>query len=282
MLNKNNNKNLLLSIVIPAYNESDRISKTLDNYLSFFEKELKGRFEVVVVLNGCRDNTLEIVEGFAEKNQNLKYLNIKNPIGKGGAIIEGYKIAKGKDVTFVDADNSTEPIELYKLFQISNLYSHIDCIIGSRNLYGSVVEGKSRFRYVLSWGFNTFVNLLFNLKIRDTQCGAKIVSKKMIEKIMPELFTVDLAFDINLLIAIRRVGGNILELPIRWADEENGSIKNPIKSSIIMALSVIRLRLYYTPGKILYRILQPFGYLFWLVLLSKKERKFRRLPVLEL
>jgi glycosyltransferase involved in cell wall biosynthesis len=274
-------KSKALSIIIPAYNEANRIAKTLQEYLTFFNKNLKDEFEIIVILNGCKDKTLEVVESFAKQDESIKHVDIKNPIGKGGAVIEGYKTASAKDFAFVDADNSTTASELYKLFQTKNLYKNIDCIIGSRNLDGSIVKGKNSFRNFLSWGFNTFTNLLFNLNIKDTQCGAKIVSKKMIDKIIPDLFTSDLAFDINLLVAIKKNAGQILEMPIEWTDEENSSIKNPLKTSLVMALSVIRLRLYYTPGHILYKIFQPLGALIWLFLLSKRERKFRRLPILD-
>ena len=94
-----------LSVVIPAYNEEKRIHRTLDSYAKFFSKKVKD-FEIIVVLNNCNDNTLKIVKNF--KNKKIKYLNFKEAIGKGGAILEGFKVAKGDLIGFVDADMATK------------------------------------------------------------------------------------------------------------------------------------------------------------------------------
>ena len=87
---------MLLSIIIPAYNEAQRIGKTLKLYEEYFSQNYPNNYEILVVLNGCKDNTLEVVQSFQAKfPSSLKYLDIKEPIGKGGAIAEGFKIAKG-------------------------------------------------------------------------------------------------------------------------------------------------------------------------------------------
>src|SRR3989344_5442103 len=97
-----------LSIVIPAYNEEKRIGRTLDNYLNFFSKKIRN-FEIIVVLNGCKDNTFDIVKRFIKKSNKIRYLIFKENIGKGGAIVEGFKTARGDLIGFVDADMATPP-----------------------------------------------------------------------------------------------------------------------------------------------------------------------------
>ncbi|MBI5391537.1 glycosyltransferase, partial [Candidatus Woesearchaeota archaeon] len=84
-----------LSLLIPAYNEEKRIGKTLSLYLPFLTKKLQKEYELLVVLNGCKDNTLSAVKPFMKKYPQLRYKNIPQAIGKGGAIIEGFKLAKG-------------------------------------------------------------------------------------------------------------------------------------------------------------------------------------------
>src|SRR3989344_2149339 len=103
-----------LSIIIPAYNEEKRISRTLEYYISFFSRNIKD-FEIIVVLNGCKDHTLAIVKKFINKNKNVKYLDFKEAIGKGAAIVEGFKKARGDLVGFIDADMATLPNAFYDL-----------------------------------------------------------------------------------------------------------------------------------------------------------------------
>ena len=94
----------MLSIIIPAYNEENRIKPTLQAYLDFFKDK---DIEIIVIMNGCTDNTLEVVRSL--NSPKINYINIPEAIGKGGAIIEGFKIAKGNLISYVDADNSTKP-----------------------------------------------------------------------------------------------------------------------------------------------------------------------------
>src|SRR3989344_7811527 len=170
-----------LSIIIPAYNEETRIGKTLENYTSFFNKNLKN-YEIIVVLNGCVDNTLEIVNKIANKNKTLKILEFKEKIGKGGAIKEGFKLAKGDLIGFVDADSSTSPEEFLKLY---NNISDYDGIIASRWMKGSVISKKQPFlRIIFGRVFNFIVNALFGFHYKDTQCGAKLFRKQAVEKII--------------------------------------------------------------------------------------------------
>jgi len=111
-------KNLYkLSLIIPAYNEEKRIRKVLDAYT----KSLEGiNYEIIVVCNGCKDGTEDIVRDFIKKtpSANVRVLVFEEKLGKGGAVIEGFKAAKGKFMGFVDADLSTSPQEFLKLVRI--------------------------------------------------------------------------------------------------------------------------------------------------------------------
>src|SRR3989338_8373541 len=102
-----------LSIVIPAYNEEKRIGKTLDQYLTYFTKNYKKDYELIVVLNGCRDNTRGVVEEFTRYPQ-LRILEFKEG-NKGRSVLEGFKTAHGDYIGFTDADESTSPEEYHKL-----------------------------------------------------------------------------------------------------------------------------------------------------------------------
>ena len=226
-----------LSIIIPAYNEEDRIKKTLEEYISYFKNY---QHEIIVIPNGCKDRTEEIVKLLSKKYKTIKYKTIKEPIGKGGAIKEGFKIAEGSLIGFVDADLSTKPEDFEEL--IKNI-KECDCIIASRYIKGAIVNPKQKFsRIIASRAFNLLVNFLFNLKIKDTQCGAKLFKKNVIKKIIPKLDITRWAFDVDLLFRIKKEGYKIKEFPTKWEDSLGSTLK--LKKAIPeMILSLTRLRL---------------------------------------
>lgn len=287
MQSKNQNQKFMptqidLTIIIPAYNEEDRIAPTLSSYLNYFEKLLTDRFEVIVVLNGCRDNTLNIVKSFQKDYPQVKFINCLAPIGKGGAIARGMQIAKGEFVGYSDADGSTNAQCFDKLYQtIHNFRSHCDCVIGSRNLANSIVSGKPQLRTIMSLGFRTGVNLLLKLNIKDSQCGAKLITRKALQEILPELVTGNLAFDVNLLLLLKRHKMHIMEMPIIWKDEQGSKIGHPLKTSIVMAFSVIRLWLMYLPFANLYQLLQPLGSQVWKLILTAEQIENRKIKLVD-
>src|SRR3989344_4932373 len=232
-----------LSIVIPAYNEEKRIGQTLKDYASFFNK-IKISYEIIVVLNGCRDNTLGVVKDVSKKNKFIRYVDIKEAIGKGGAIIEGFNTARGDLIGFVDADGSTSPESFNDLIEKIEYY---DGIIASRWIRGAKISYKQPFlKRVGSRGFNFLVRLLFNLRFKDTQCGAKLFKKQVIKEIVGELGITKWAFDINLIYSVKRKGYRIKEIPTEWSAAP-ASHFNLFKAAPEMFLGLIRLRLMYSP-----------------------------------
>jgi glycosyltransferase involved in cell wall biosynthesis len=241
-----------LLLLIPAYNEEARIGPVLRDYVRYFREHYSGEFRLVVVLNGCRDRTLDVVKAAAAEVGGIEWLDCPSPIGKGGALIEGLKLAPQTDVIgYVDADGATPPRAFHDL--VRHLPGH-DCVIGSRWLPESKLgEAQPLKRRIASRLFHICVEAFFWMHIRDTQCGAKVVRREAIERIHSGLRTADLAFDINLLYCLRRAGFRILELPTEWTDQIGSKIRLG-RSSLTMLLSIIRLRLVYSP---FYRLLRP-------------------------
>jgi glycosyltransferase involved in cell wall biosynthesis len=244
-----------LLLLIPAYNEEARIEPVLRHYADFFQKGYSGRVRFIVVLNGCRDNTLGIVQKVAKDFPAVGWLDFPAPIGKGGALIEGLKHTDGADIIgFVDADGATGPEAVLKLIPY---LEKTDCVIGSRWLTASVLHKKQpKFRQFVSRGFHLIVECLFFLHIKDTQCPCKLMRRAVVEKIHPNLRIADLAFDVNLLVAIHRAGYKIEEVGIEWTDVVGSKVTaSLLRNSMAMFLSVVRVRLIYTPW--LYRLLRP-------------------------
>ena len=234
-----------LLLLIPAYNEEGRIGPVLRDYAAYFRKHYQGKFQLVVVLNGCSDNTLGLIQGIGAEYPEVSALEFAEAIGKGGALIEGLKLAPLADlIGYVDADGATGPAAFADLARRA---SEADCVIGSRWIAGAVLHqmqtGQRRFA---SRVFHWVVQLLFGMNIRDTQCGAKIIRRAAAEKVQPFLCIADMAFDINLLYLLKREGFTVLEAPTEWTDKAGSKVALG-RTSLTMLLSVFRLRWIYSP-----------------------------------
>lgn len=248
-------------LLIPAYNEEERIGPVLREYAEYFRAEYNGEFRVVVVLNGCRDNTLGVVEEVGKEFAEVEALNFPEPIGKGGALIDGFKKAAeaGAVLTgYVDADGATPPSAFHELVKRCAA-GEADCVIGSRWLPGAVLhQSQTKLRRLFSRGFHIIVGALFWMGIRDTQCPAKVVRREALEEILETLRIADLAFDVNLLFSLKRAGHSVKEVPIEWADKLGSKVTaNLWRTSLVMFLSVVRLRLVHSPFYNWLRPLRP-------------------------
>ena len=258
-------------LLIPAYNEEARIEPVLREYADYFRKNYAGECQLVVVLNGCVDNTVGVVKRVAETHPEVSWLEFPDPIGKGGALIEGLKLAPlGDLIGYVDADGATSAKAFHDLVKH---WDKADCVIASRWLPGAVLHqqqtGKRQFA---SRVFHLIVQSLFWLNIKDTQCGAKVMRRQVVEKIHPMLRIADMAFDINLLYAIKRAGFKILEVPTEWTDKIGSKVMLG-RTSLTMLLSIIRLRLVHSP---FYPLLKPLRPLETWIYLKLKAPLLRR------
>lgn len=240
-------------LLIPAYNEEHRIEPVLRDYASYFQQNYQGKFQLVIVLNGCRDNTLGVVQRVAAEYPTVSWLDFKEPIGKGGALIEGLKLAGTTDlIGYVDADGATAPPAFLDLVKRMD---GTDCVIGSRWLPGAVLhQEQSHKRQFASRVFHMIVQALFWMNIRDTQCGAKVMRCEAVQKIHSSLRITDMAFDINLLYSLKRAGFRITEVPTEWTDKM-GSKVTLGSTSLTMLLSAIRIWMIHRPW--LYNLLRP-------------------------
>jgi glycosyltransferase involved in cell wall biosynthesis len=246
-----------LLLLVPAYNEEERIEPLLHDYAKYFRENYAGKFQMVIVLNGCVDDTIGVVRRVSQQYPEISALEFPAPIGKGGALIEGLKLAPlGDLIGYVDADGATAPRAFHDLLKII-LDQNADCVIGSRWIPGAVLhQMQTRKRQFASRMFHRIVELFFQMHIRDTQCGAKVMRRAAVEKIHNSLRIADMAFDINLLYVMKREGFRVLEVPTEWTDKV-GSKVTLGRTSLIMFLSVVRLRLIYSPFYEWLRPLRP-------------------------
>ena len=221
-----------ISIIIPAYNEQSRIERTVRAYHKFFAQKQHTDFldcELVIVANGCTDNTMAVVErvrnDLAATNDSIVILNLLQG-GKGLAIKAGFADALTRNndmIGFVDADMATSPEAFYDL--IVNMGDY-DGTIASRYMPGAqIFPPRPAYK---RWGsrliYEPFVKLLFGLSYYDLQCGAKIFKRYVLEKVTPQLTIRQWAFDVELLYLCKKFGYTIKEVPTVWHDQEDSKL----------------------------------------------------------
>ncbi|MBU0907093.1 MAG: glycosyltransferase [Nanoarchaeota archaeon] len=256
-----------LSIIVPAYNEEKRIERMLNSYLKFFdalEKNKRIDYEIIVVINNTRDKTEDVVKKFMEKSKNVSFLNFKKG-GKGFAVKEGFKEALKRDsdlIGFVDADLATPPESFY--FLVKKI-GRFDGAIASRYLPESRITPAYNFRRaIVAKVFNFLVRSLFFIHLSDTQCGAKLFSRRAAEMIVKKVEMSQWAFDVELLYVLNKHGFVVRDFPTNWKDV-GGSKIEIVKGSLQMFLSLIQLRMVHSPFRRLLRPLKPFIGLIWRV-----------------
>lgn len=248
----------MISIIVPVYNEEKLIGRFLEKYLAFFlslRKDCKIDFEIIVVINNTTDNSEKIVREFCKKHKEVSCLNLKER-GKGLAIIEGFKNAvrkKSDFIGFVDADMSTSPEAFYELVEKIKSDKTIDGVIANRWDKKSVRRNQTLTRVIVSRGYNFGIRTLFLFPYRDTQCGAKIFRRGILEENIKKLVTSNWGFDAALLYCLRKEShAKIVSIPTIWNDRRDSKI-NLKKTPLLMVLSAIRLRLIHSPFKFIIR-----------------------------
>ena len=189
-----------LDIVIPAHNEEDRIARTLRAYRRGFPQR-DVRF--LVALDGCEDHTSDIVRDQASEDDRV-VLHEFPKLGKGGVLMETFRRCDADLVAFVDADCATPPAELARM---THLASDADGVIASRRMSASFTPcTRRRGRSLSSSGFAWGVRRLFHLPYADTQCGAKVIHRRVAERVVPLMSSRDFLFDVDLLLVADRLG----------------------------------------------------------------------------
>lgn len=229
--------NPFLSIVIPAYNEENRLPGTLEQLFRFLEKQPFAS-EIIVVENGSDDKTFEIAQRFADGQTNVHVLRNEQR-GKGLAIQRGVMAAVGEYIFLCDADLSM-PVEEISKF-IPPQLDRLDVAIASREAPGSVRFNEPYYRHFTGRVFNTLIRLLVLPRLQDTQCGFKCIRARVAREIFPYQTLTGWAFDVELLYIARHHGYPIVEIPIHWYFNADSKI-SVFRDSLRMFLDLLRIR----------------------------------------
>jgi len=213
--------NPFFSIIIPAYNEENRLPSTLEQVFHFLEGQ-SYTSEVIVVENGSTDKTFEAAQRFAEQYKNLRVIHHEQR-GKGGAVQRGVREARGEYVFFCDADLSM-PIEEISKFLPPALMD-FDIAIASREAPGAVRYNEPYYRHLTGRVFNMLIRLMVLPNLQDTQCGFKCLRADVARDIFPFQTLTGWAFDVELLYIAHHHGYRIIEIPIDWYFNADSKIR---------------------------------------------------------
>lgn len=230
-----------LSVVIPAYNEEQRIGHTIAETLDYLDRQTYSS-EIIVVDDGSKDRTEDVVLSFKNRaGERLRLLKNPGNRGKGYAVRNGVLHAGGEIILFCDADLSTPAGEIAKV--ISPIEENVyDVVLGSRALAASVIEEhQSQLRELIGRTGNLLLWILTGLSFKDTQCGFKAFRRAAGQAAFSLQLIDGFGFDPEVLYIAQKHGWRILETPVRWSHVE-GSKVNPMTAPLKVLLEVLTIR----------------------------------------
>ncbi len=216
------------TLIVPMYNEEKRVLSFL-GLLSKFSK--KHDLEVILVNDGSTDNTETIVKKYV--NKNIKLISYKENKGKGYAVKKAVSKANGKNIIWIDADDS---FYLTDILKIQDKLNNYDIVIG--NKYSN--KRKLNFRLMLGKSFNTIVNMLFNLNINDCFSGLKGYNKKVADLLFKDLIHSRWLFDVELLIKARRKKCKITSVPVKL--KTNKGTKFKLIDPLLLLIKLLKMK----------------------------------------
>lgn len=236
-----------VSVVIPVYNESERILRSLGQVLEYF-RQSSGDVEIIFVDDGSSDDTVKIAKNFAGQHPEVLVLAERHR-GKAAAVLSGMEIARGAIVGFMDVDLAT-PLDTWERCR-SAIEDGASVAIGSREGLGSERVDEPWYRHAMGRVFNGLVRLLLLPGIQDTQCGFKFFSREAIDDILPrqrlyrDASVVQIprvtAFDVELLYIARKHGHDIAVIPVTWHYGDHSKV-NPITDTLQNARDILAVR----------------------------------------
>jgi len=236
-------KNINLSIVIPAYNEEKRIPDTLESVGEYFLKNKEVSVEVLIVVNNTKDKTVQVIKKYQNKYPFIKYTNIRKAIGKGGALSVGLRKASGEYISFMDADGAASVAQLTKLYRYIVSRKDLDVVIASRYMKGSRINNLPVYRKVLSRMFNFVTRSVFTLPYSDTQCGLKIFKREVARDISKKIVSKKWTIDLNILLLCKYLNYSVESVPIIWTEKGNSTL-NVKKAFKEVGKELLTLKLY--------------------------------------
>ncbi|MBN1824290.1 MAG: glycosyltransferase family 2 protein [Endomicrobiales bacterium] len=231
-----------VSIVLPVYNEEKRIKYTVDRIVEYFiSRNLN--YEIIVVDDGSRDKTLDIVKEVCEgRSENLHFLHNHVNMGKGFSVKRGIMFARGDIILFSDADLST-PIEEYEKLEKALKEGEYDAAIASRAMPDSIkTVPQGFFRDRMGKLFGKIVQILVLPDIEDSQCGFKAFKKECAHFVFYWQTIFGFGFDPEILYLCKKHGYKVKQIPVKWENSFDSKL-NPFTDTLKIGFELFKIRL---------------------------------------
>ena len=226
------------SIIIPAYNEENRIKPVLEDIIYYITQN-RLNWDIILAIDG-NDGTEALAKNFLPRYNNIKIVKASGRSGKGGSIKRSLNFVKSDFVILMDADNS---IPFSTIISNLHLIDEFDCIIFSR--YTASMNEIPPVRRIISRGFNWLLRLSLDLNIRDTQSGYKIIRTKPFKKAMSQVSITNAFFDVALIYHLIKENLSVTEIDVNYNHRE-GSKFNPIGLVIGLGTTLLAFRIRYS------------------------------------
>jgi len=222
-----------LSIVIPAYNEEKRIKRTLECLVERFN----GSCEILVV-SESKDRTDDIVTEFSKNSAVIKLIASTKRLGKGGAFKKGAENSHGEIVMLLDSDL---PVPVSDVEKVAAYVGEVDVAVASREVRETrILVSPPLGRVFAGKAFSRIFNALFNLDVRDPQCGCKAFKREVLQNVLGTVESTGFEFDAELLFKCKRMGYTIKEIPVTWSYESDSKV-NLFADTLRMGKGVLKL-----------------------------------------
>ena len=228
-----------ISIIYPVFNEEKRLRKTFLDISKFERLNKFLKKEYIFVNDGSSDRTLSVIKERFKNDKKVKVVSYKKNMGKGYALKKGVQIAKNAWILTNDADCSVSNFQLIKWIQKKYLNQNNLIYFGSRNHNLSIVK-KKILRKIVGIIFKFFIQLFFQIRISDTQCGFKLYKLNIAKKIFRKLSINDYMHDIEICVIAKKLNIKIKDLPLKWTHVDQSKI-NFIRDFFNVAFSLIKI-----------------------------------------
>ncbi len=223
------NREIDISVVMPAYNPGDALRPAVDRCVQVMRENNIG-FELIVVSDGSTDGSMATLDGAGPE---VKVIELPENRGKGGALHAGFSRARGAWVGFVDSDGDIDPAHLVEYLRIGQ-ETGADMVYANKKHSGSI-SASSPFRKLVSFGFSSIVGTLFSLGVNDTQTGCKLMRREVMADVLPRMRETRFAFDLELFVAASSAGyKTAVAAPVELKERMAGSTVS--KATIIRTL----------------------------------------------
>ncbi len=211
----------MISVIVPAYNEAENISKITKEAITFFE-DCEFPYEIIIVDDGSTDNTYEKAVSISQEYPGVKACGYRSNSGKGYALKYGFQFAHGDYILFLDADSELAPSQIRLFLELMKVRD-ADIVVGTKR-HPLAKVNLPLSRRILSKGYSLLVKVLFNLNITDPLVGIKLFRKEVLDQVFPKVLVRRYAFDTELLANAARSGYSIVEAPVELNFHNNSGI----------------------------------------------------------